>query len=534
MPKLTTLQQNLTKILDAVPMGSGLIASSEDETECLVARAYRGLTPREIQALLRSMPNHTNRISLSGDTAEGERPFRVRIAAPSHKWMVGTLFRNMHETRSVLLIGRKNGADVTKKEQNLLKGLMTQVVALLDDAGVHKRVGALKVHKDAATAPAINGMGESLQDSLQFDQGWLSEYMPGETSVRVMHTFIPRESEPKIGQQFPLDASASGWVIRHGKPRVDLNLASTQGRFMDQCPLYKQHYKSMMVIPLRDKRSVIGTLSMASKLPNQYSRDQITTLEPIVGEFATHLMQVREVAASSPPLRHRAAETVLGQTQQRDEDLRHILTREVRSPLASVHGAMADMTRMNNLPSDTRVVVERLARRVGRLGDVVSQIAEYGKPLKIRRMPCQMVALLEAAASFVHEDLAAKDIQIVPEYHPALPLFRCDSAKIESAFIWLFRCAGNIIHTRGVIRLSATVHRKGFLVTLECRSDEPRSQVGDIERRHNDAWVGFPIVRQIVEEHGGKVSVANGPSQATTIVLRLPAAAKRSSQGRRR
>ena len=532
MAKRTTLQQDLTKTLDDVPMGIGLIAASGHETEPFVVQAYRGLTLREIQALLRSIPFQAESASSNSDPAKTDSPFLLRIAAPNHKWMVSTLFRNGHQTSVALLIGRKTGVDITKKEQHLLKGLTRQIITLLDDAGAHKAVKTPRAHADAPTAPAMDGVTEALQELLQFDQGWLTEYMPETTTVAVTHIFVPGQPEPKIGQQFPLDASASGWVVRHKKPRFDLNLASTQGRFMDQCPLYKQKYKSMMVLPLRVQRRVVGTLSVASKLPDQYSRDQVPTLDAIVRKLAAYLTQAHDVAVSPALSQPPASATVLGQLQG-VEELRRVLAGEVRQPLAAVHGALLDMTRMQDLPSSSRATVERVAHKVGRLGDVLFQILEYGKPLKLTHTPCQIIPLLEEAVSFVNDDLAAKNIQIIPEYHTPLPLLRCDKAKIKSAFISLFRCAEEVIQTGGAIHLAATAHRTGLLVTLDCQREETRSQSETLQNQ-SGAWVSFPIASQIVEDHGGKISVASGPTQATTIVIHLPIMTKRSYRGHRR
>jgi len=513
-------------------MGIGLIAASRHETEPLVVQAYRGLTPREIQALLRSIPFQAESVSSNGDPAKTDSPFLLRIAAPNHKWMVSTLFRNAHQTSVALLIGRKTGVDITKKEQQLLRGLTKQIITLLDDADAHKAVEIPRAHADAPTAPAMNGITESLQELLQFDQGWLSEYVPDTTTVTVTHIFVPGQPEPKIGQQFPLDASASGWVVRHQKPRVDLDLASTQGRFMDQCPLYKQKYKSMLVLPLRVQRRVVGTLSVASKLPDQYSRDQIPTLGAVVRRLAAYLTQVHDVAVSPALSQPSASATVLGQMQG-VEDLRRVLAGEVRHPLAAVPGALMDVTRMQGLSSSSRAAVERVAHKVGRLGDVLSQVLEYGKPLKLSRTPCQIIPLLEEAVSFVHDDLTVKNIQVIPEYHTPLPLFRCDKAKIKSAFISLFRCAEEVIQTGGAIHLAATSNRRGLLITLECQREKTGSHSETLQNQ-SEAWVSFPIASQIVEDHGGKVSVASGPTQATTIVIHLPIKTKRPYRGHRR
>ncbi len=533
MVKSESLQQELAKVLDAVPMGIGIIAFSGHDHESLVSQACRGLTPREVQALLRSIPFQPERGSAHAEKGKENSPFRLRIAAPNHKWMVGTVFRNTYQPSFVaVLFGRKTGSDITKKEQTFLKGLTKQIVTLLDGIDLPRDVGTASVHADVSPVSTINEITEALQELLQFDQGWLSEYTPETTAITVTHTFIPGQLEPKIGQQFPLDASAAGWVVRHKKARVDLNLASTQGRFMDQCPLYKQKYKSMLVLPLQIERRVLGTLSVASKLPDQYSRDKIPALDVVARKYAQYLTQKRDVAVAPTLPQPGVSATVLGQAQSFD-DLRRILANEVRRPLASVHGALMDMTRMQGLSENSCNTVERLAHKMGRIGDVLSQVLESGKPLKLSRMPCQIIPLLEEAVSFVHDDLTVKNIQIIPEYHTPLPLLRCDKTKIKSAFISLFRCAEEVIQTGGAIHLAVTAHRTGLLITLECQREVEGLQNESLQRQ-NGEWGSFPIASQIINDHGGKVSVASSPTQSTTIVIHLPIKTKSVSRGRRR
>ena len=61
------------------------------------------------------------------------------------------------------------------------------------------------------------------------------------------------------GLRLALEASASGWAVRHRKARVDHDLASTQGRFADHKHLYKDRLLSSLVIPFFVRGQVAGT-----------------------------------------------------------------------------------------------------------------------------------------------------------------------------------------------------------------------------------------------------------------------------------
>jgi hypothetical protein len=82
----------------------------------------------------------------------------------------------------------------------------------------------------------LNELGQTLA----FDRAWIGAYDPLAGNVEVLGIAGEQKTDPKdqkkdlkAGQRLTLDASAAGWVVRHRKPRVDHDLASTQGRFLD-------------------------------------------------------------------------------------------------------------------------------------------------------------------------------------------------------------------------------------------------------------------------------------------------------------
>lgn len=109
------------------------------------------------------------------------------------------------------------------------------------------------------------------------------------------------KKELKPGQRLTLDSSAAGWAVRHRKPRVDHDLASTQGRFLDHKHLFRDRFQSSLVIPFFVKGQVGGTITLGAKDSDRYQTTDARTLEPIILKLA-ELLQAPAPQASIPPM----------------------------------------------------------------------------------------------------------------------------------------------------------------------------------------------------------------------------------------
>src|SRR4029077_10687246 len=97
------------------------------------------------------------------------------------------------------------------------------------------------------------------------------------------------------------DSSASGWAVRHRKPRVDHDLASTQGRFLDHKYLFKDRLLSSLVVPFFVRGQVGGTINLASKEAGRHQQTDARTLEPTNVKIADILRPRARPPTSQPP-----------------------------------------------------------------------------------------------------------------------------------------------------------------------------------------------------------------------------------------
>ncbi|MCA9451856.1 MAG: GAF domain-containing protein, partial [Nitrospira sp.] len=135
-------------------------------------------------------------------------------------------------------------------------------------------------------------MTEEVDGELSFDRGWVSIYDPLAATLEVLGVFGTQKKDVSPGQLLSLDDSASGWSVRHRKPRCDNNLASTQGRFHDYKQLYRDRFASTIVVPFYVRGRVAGTVTLASKNPNNF--DQIGSDSKSLEAITTKLVELFE------------------------------------------------------------------------------------------------------------------------------------------------------------------------------------------------------------------------------------------------
>jgi len=586
--KETTLKRTLTLSLNELGVDVALIAVFEREGGPLVSYGYRGFSPREAHAILRTLaqPHPAgNRFPIAGDGEAGSAE-RLRMITPTAKALLAVPLRHQNVTYGYLVIGRKETATFSKKEKALVETASEEISAALEKAALFdgsvllRRPFVAEEPIKAAPSPVveplvapashvtperkerISALLVEIAGSLTYDRAWVTYYDPIAGSIEVLAITGTDESRDpkrdlKPGQRLALDASASGWAVRHRKPRVDHDLASTQGRFLDHKQLFKDKYRSTLVIPFFLRGQVGGTITLASKTPDHYNVADAKSLEPLIVKLVELLQEPTSAATPvvaagegaemaalpAPP----APSEPLIRKQERQAALNEFsafLATEVREPLASIRAQLEDVTGEGILEFDPQTRIETAMRDLIRVEAILHEILDFAKPLELNRRPCRIPDVIEGALTLVAVDLEVNRIQLTRHYAPNLPQVRCDEAKVQQAFLSIYKNSIEAMTPGGHLEIEVIPHRHGrgqLQVQITIRNDGapiPTEHVGKVfepffTTKRSGTGLGLASVKKIVEEHQGQISIASGPGQGTAVIIRLPALAYRGGRFRR-
>jgi signal transduction histidine kinase len=571
----THLQRTLTSVINGLPVDAALAAIFHHEHGSLTAHVSRGFTPRDVQSILRTLSSRTILTAVpAGDETESSRTIRLRLVTPGAKSLLGIPLRHRQRTYGFLVIGRKDNATFAKKEKAMIEQAGDEVTkslereALFDMNVILGRPFVTSEPVPAAPAPeafvpAPSRATPDLQEKVvallseagqhvAFDRAWICAYDPIAGSVEVLGIAGEVKVDPKDqkkdlkpGNRLALDASAAGWAVRHRKPRVDHDLASTQGRFLDHKHLYKDRFQSSLVLPFFLRGQVGGTITLASKHADQYNLTDARTLEPISlklvellqtansGEAAKPAESVTDAAQpgaappapSEPLIRKQERQAAIGEFST-------FLATEIREPLASIRAQLEEVTGEGILDFDPQTRVENAMRDLIRVEAILNEILDFAKPLELHRRLCRVPEIIESSLTVVATELEVTRIQVVKEYAGHIAPVRCDEAKMQQVFLSIFKNAIEAMTPGCILTIAIGNQRAGRHLEVQILIKNngapiPAEHVDKVfepffTTKRSGTGLGLATVKKIVEEHQGHLAIASTPGEGTTVTIRLP------------
>jgi signal transduction histidine kinase len=568
-PPETHLQRTLTSALNELQVEAALAGTFPLEQGPLVPQAHRGFTPRDVHAIVRTLSTHPIQ-SAPPDEGEGGRAIRLRLITPGARNLLAIPLRFRNRVYGYLALGRKESGPFSKKDRASFESAADEITkslereSLFDQQVVLARPLVTAEPVAAAATPAdlfasppshatpelqtqIHAALEEARSLLSFDRAWVCYYDPLAGSVEVLGVAGDlkgdQKKDLKPGHRLALDSSAAGWAVRHRKPRVDLDLASTQGRFLDHKHLYKDRYQSSLVLPFFVHGQVGGTLTLASKEPSRYVVTDARTLEPVTLKLVDLLQQAAapgrpgeagsgdvplprlDSLPSEPTIRKQERQAALGEFSA-------FLASEIREPLASIRAQLEEVTGEGILDFDPQTRIENALRDLMRIEALLNEILDFAKPLELNRRLCRVPEIIESALNVIATDLEVTRIQVTKNYPAQINPVRCDEAKMQQVLLSIFRNAVEAMSPGGHLRIELSHQRGGRHreVQILIHNDGAPIPAEIVDKvfepffttKRTGTGLGLATVKKIVEEHQGSISIASAPEQGTTVIIRLP------------
>lgn len=210
---------------------------------------------------------------------------------------------------------------------------------------------------------------------------------------------------------------------------------------------------------------------------------------------------------------------------------------EVRNPLNSlqINVRILEQELAELLPDPSAhafSVLGKIASEIKRLDDFVSEFLRFARPprLNLERLPIR--PLLADLAAFISPECSKKGVRLSLALDEGPEAALVDGFQLKQALLNLVLNAlqatpngGNIVVRRGgnEQRLTVSVQDDG-----EGFSEEIRDRLFEVffTTREGGTGLGLPIVRRIVEQHGGRVEISSAPGKGTTATITLPARAE--------
>jgi signal transduction histidine kinase len=177
--------------------------------------------------------------------------------------------------------------------------------------------------------------------------------------------------------------------------------------------------------------------------------------------------------------------------------------------------------------------VEVARAEVHRLDSIITQFLRAIRPTHPQLRPENVNSIVEEAVRFFAPEIKDRDIVVEQELRSDLPLIDIDRDQMKQAFYNVIKNSFEAMKARGILRIRTDKDDSHVLIKFTDTgggiSAENLSRVFEpyFTTKTSGTGLGLLIVRRIVREHGGELSIESSEGKGLTLTIRLPHVDKR-------
>jgi two-component system, sporulation sensor kinase E len=170
---------------------------------------------------------------------------------------------------------------------------------------------------------------------------------------------------------------------------------------------------------------------------------------------------------------------------------------------------------------------------LNRLDSIVSQFLRAIRPTRPQLHPENINSIVEEAARFFAPEIKDRDIVVEQELRSDLPMLQLDRDQMKQAFYNVIKNGFEAMKNGGILRIRTDRDESHVIVSFTDTgggiSAENLSHVFEpyFTTKASGTGLGLLIVRRIVREHGGELSIESNEGKGLTLIIRLPYIDKR-------
>jgi signal transduction histidine kinase len=299
----------------------------------------------------------------------------------------------------------------------------------------------------------------------------------------------------------------------------------------------ENRFINFYIVPLmiehRDAGAVPGVAD--SGLSNQTTRSGLGGVtDPGYSERVGHAMILRDITES----RRTAQQTIESERLNALTLLAAGVAHEIGNPLNSLHIHLQLMERkVHELNDDAKAELQEsidVARsEIARLDSIITQFLRAIRPSPPQLHPENVNAIVEEAVRFFTPEIHDRDVVVEQELRSDLPLLQIDRDQMKQALYNVIKNSLEAIKHRGTLRIRTDVDDTHVLIRfVDTGSGMSAENLGRVfepyfTTKPSGTGLGLLIVRRIVREHGGELSIESSEGKGMTLTIRLPYIEKR-------
>jgi signal transduction histidine kinase len=342
---------------------------------------------------------------------------------------------------------------------------------------------------------------------------------------------IGKRLDERIGGLDWGSLTQSGGPVSH-----DVEIFYPQNRFINfyVVPLVMEPRESTVAGGGDSGRIIAGNRGGGRPGSSAFAKATADKPMPATAEEVGHVMILRDITES----RRTAQQTIESERLNALRLLAAGVAHEIGNPLNSLHIHLQLMQRsVQKLHDGEKAELEQsidVARsEVNRLDSIVTQFLRAIRPSRPQLRPENVNTIVEEAVRFFTPELQDREIAVEQELRSDLPLLQLDRDQMKQAFYNVIKNSVEAMHRHGTLRIRTDLADTHVIVrfvdTGGGMSAENLSRIFEpyFTTKASGSGLGLLIVRRIVREHGGELSIESSQGKGVTLTIRLPFIDKR-------
>jgi signal transduction histidine kinase len=333
---------------------------------------------------------------------------------------------------------------------------------------------------------------------------------------------IGKRLDERIGGLDWGSLTQSGGPVSH-----DVEIFYPQNRFIN-------FYVVPLVMEPREPTVAGGVDSSGRGAAIAHGSGPRSTPKATAAEEVGHVMILRDITES----RRTVQQTIESERLNALRLLAAGVAHEIGNPLNSLHIHLQLMQRsVQKLHDGEKAELEQsidIARsEVNRLDSIVTQFLKAIRPSRPQLRPENVNTIVEEAVRFFTPELQDREVVVEQELRSDLPLLQLDRDQMKQAFYNVIKNSVEAVHRHGTLRIRTDLADTHVIVRFEDSgggmSAKNLSRVFEpyFTTKPSGSGLGLLIVRRIVREHGGELSIESSEGKGLTLTIRLPFIDKR-------
>jgi signal transduction histidine kinase len=276
--------------------------------------------------------------------------------------------------------------------------------------------------------------------------------------------------------------------------------------------------RSAILAPLLAGDVAVGVLSLARSDPRRSFR---ATDVPFV-----RLLADRAAAALADARSYESAVA----SRRLAEEVLAIVAHDLRAPLNVMKLTAGLLARRDPNAPEPKAMLRAIARAESLVGDLLLTARVDERRLPVQLHPERIAELVADATELQQPTARQREISLVAESPPDLPLVAIDRHRIAQVLANLIANALQYTPSGGHVTVSARAAPGGVCIDVADdgvgMDEETRAHAFDrfwqaAHAHRAGAGLGLAIAKGIVDEHGGQLRVRSAPGEGSTFTVEL-------------